>query len=161
MEQVWPKVLEKIPHAEFHIAGRNTPDWLLNRNWKNVTIHGEVPDAADFINAHNVMLVPLFSGSGMRVKILEGMALGKVVLSTHLGLEGIHAEHNKNVLIADEVEHFVAEIVNCFSNPQLIQTIGKAALEFIHQYYDNVAIARRLLASYKELVGNVSLIRNA
>lgn len=151
LEHVWPKVLETTPHAQFHIAGRNTPDSMLNGNWKNVTIHGEVPDAADFINSHDVMLVPLFSGSGMRVKILEGMALGKVVLSTNLGLEGIHAEHRKDVLIADDIENFTNEIIHCYNNPGIISDIGTAAIEFIHKYYDNVSIANRLLDFYKEL----------
>lgn len=152
LEKVWPLVLKKIPEATFHIAGRNTPESLLNANWKNVVIHGEVPSATDFINAHDVMLVPLFSGSGMRVKILEGMALGKVVLSTTLGLEGIHANHGKEVLIADNVNDFAQEIINCFEQNDRTVNIGHAAKEFIHEYYDNLSIAKRLLAFYRELI---------
>jgi len=151
LEKVWPKVLEKVPTATFHIAGRNTPESLLNGNWKNVVIHGEVPSATEFINAHDVMLVPLFSGSGMRVKILEGMALGKVVLSTTLGLEGIHAKHGKEVLIADEVNDFAQEVINCFEKTEQTARIGAAAKEFIHEYYDNLSIAKRLLEFYKQL----------
>lgn len=153
LEEVWSKVLAKVPNAEFHIAGRNTPDSLKNGNWKNVIIHGEVPSAADFINAHDVMLVPLFSGSGMRVKILEGMALGKVVLSTDLGLEGIAATHNENALIANEPDAFAEEIIRCYKNRALIDQIGREAVRFIHQEYDNIAIAQRLLTFYKVLKG--------
>lgn len=153
LQNVWSKVLEKAPDAEFHIAGRNTPDSLKNQNWKNVIIHGEVPVAADFINSHDVMLVPLFSGSGMRVKILEGMALGKVVLSTDIGLEGIHAEHGKNVLIANDVEGFVNEIVQSYNSPELTKNMGQAAVEFIHDNYDNISIGKKLLNFYNKLIG--------
>lgn len=157
LEKVWPKVLEQVPNAVFHIAGRNTPASLLEKEWKNVVIHGEVPDAADFINSHDVMLVPLFSGSGMRVKILEGMALGKVVLSTDLGLEGIHAKHKEQVLIANSVNNFVQEIVFCYQNPDSIRAMGTAAADFIHTYYDNVSIGRHLLDFYTELIGSKSV----
>ncbi len=157
LEKVWPKVLEKAPQAVFHIAGRNTPENLLAKEWKNVVIHGEVPDAADFINSHDVMLVPLFSGSGMRVKILEGMALGKVVLSTDLGLEGIHAKHGEQVLIANTVADFVNEIIICSQQPNMIQAIGTAASDFIHEYYDNLSIGKRLLDFYSELISSPSV----
>ena len=73
----------------------------MNLNKKNVIVYGEIPDAGKFINEHSIMIVPLLSGGGMRAKILEGMAHGKVVLSTALGLEGIDAKHKKDVLIAD------------------------------------------------------------
>ncbi|MBL4650089.1 MAG: glycosyltransferase family 4 protein [Aureispira sp.] len=154
LDKVWPKVLEQVPNAVFHIAGRNTPASLLTKASKNIVIHGEVPDAADFINSHDVMLVPLFSGSGMRVKILEGMALGKVVLSTDLGLEGIHAKHEEQVLIANTVHDYVKEIVTCYQNPESIQVMGAAATDFIHAYYDNLSIGKRLLSFYTELIGS-------
>lgn len=157
LNEVWPKVLQQVPNAVFHIAGRNTPDSLLEKEWKNVVIHGEVACAGAFINAHDVMLVPLFSGSGMRVKILEGMALGKVVLSTDLGLEGIHATHGKEVLIANDAHTFAKEIIYCYKNPALIKSIGRAANDFIHEYYDNVSIANRLLNFYNELAGSESV----
>jgi glycosyltransferase involved in cell wall biosynthesis len=157
LDKVWPKVLEQVPNAVFHIAGRNTPDSLLTKASKNIIIHGEVPDAADFINSHDVMLVPLFSGSGMRVKILEGMALGKVVLSTDLGLEGIHAKHKEQVLIANTVKDYVNEIVACYQNPNSIQVIGTAAADFIEEHYDNLSIGKRLLDFYTELIGSKSV----
>ena len=152
LEKVWPKVLKKAPHAEFHIAGKNAPDYLLNGQWDQVFVHGEVPDAAAFINQHDVMLVPLFSGSGMRVKILEGMALGRVVLSTQLGLEGIHAKHQENVLIADTVADFSQQILSCIEHPQIIKLLSKKAVQFVQQHYDNVVIAQDLLVFYQQLL---------
>lgn len=159
LKEVWSQVLKAVPNAVFHIAGRNTPQMLLAQEWKNVIVHGEVPDAADFINSHDVMLVPLFSGSGMRVKILEGMALGKVVLSTNLGLEGIHATHGKEVLIANNAADYASEIIHCYQNPGFIQKMGTAAIGFIHKYYDNVLIADHLLTVYRKLVASEAIPR--
>lgn len=153
LEQVWSKVLARIPNAEFHIAGRNTPDELKKQASKQVIIHGEVGSATDFINAHDVMLVPLFSGGGMRVKILEGMALGKVVLSTSVGLEGIHAKHQSEVLIADSAEAFAEAIIQCYQSPEHTQEMGSAARAFIQKNYDNHSIAERLLATYSAITG--------
>ncbi|MFK7799786.1 MAG: glycosyltransferase family 4 protein [Aureispira sp.] len=152
LEKVWPRVLEQQPQAHFHIAGRNTPQAWLEKTWPNVTIHGEVHSATEFIQAHDVMLVPLFSGSGMRVKILEGMALGKVVVSTSLGLEGIAAGHNKEVFIADTVEAFVQVLVQCQQMPQALPQIGAAAVDFLHEHYDNVRVAEKLLLRYQQLL---------
>ncbi len=150
LQEVWPQVLAQVPEATFHIAGRNTPLELKNGHWENVYIHGEVNSAADFINSHQVMLVPLFSGSGMRVKILEGMALGRVVLSTSLGLEGIAAKAGKEVLIADTAAEFVAEMVKCVQQKKEIEEIGGRATAFIKTNFDNVNIAKNLVDFYQK-----------
>jgi len=110
LENVWEKLLVRFPNLKFHIAGRHTPSSLMNLKMKNVKVYGEIPDANQFINAHSIMVVPLLSGGGMRAKILEGMALGKVILSTTLGLEGINAEHQKEVLVADTPEQIIENI---------------------------------------------------
>ncbi len=149
LDNVWGKLQQRFPKLTLHVAGRNTPDSIRHINKPNVTIHGEVPDAADFINEHSVMIVPLLSGSGMRAKILEGMALGKVVVTTSMGLEGVNAAHRKEVLVADTVEEFI----NCFqfcieSNGQLSK-IGQSAQAFVVENYDNLSVARDLLKVYE------------
>lgn len=158
LEEVWPIVLERLPEAELHLAGRNASSaWIAGvAQHSNVVVHGEVSSAAAFINQHAVMLVPLFSGSGMRVKILEGMALGKTVISTSLGLEGIHATPGKEVLVADQAGAFADAMVRCYQQPELLHQIGEQAVRFLHEHYDNQAVARRLLAHYQQLVQSTS-----
>ncbi len=151
--------LNKVWHdyggeIKFHIAGRNTPESLLNLNKENVVVHGEVDDAIEFISSHPIMIVPLFSGSGTRVKILEGMALGKVVITTSQGLEGIEAKHNKHVLIADTKEDFVKCIDEALMNTSLRSRLGKAGRAFVEKYYDNDAIAQTLIKKYKKLLAS-------
>lgn len=154
LEQVWPELHRQNPELEFHIAGRNTPNDLLNLNLDNVTVHGEVPNAIDFINRYEVMVVPLFSGSGMRVKILEGMALNKAIVTTTLGMEGIGAKHNKELIIADTSEEFIDSVISIFSDDVNRQRIADQALAFVKEQYDHAQIAEKLIEKYEYLVAN-------
>ena len=149
---VWPSLSKAQPDLKFHIAGRNTPPELMNLNVKNIVIHGEVPNAVDFINAHNVMIVPLFSGSGMRVKILEGMALKKTIVTTALGMEGIDATHGKELLVADQPDAFKDAVILALQDQHLRESIGQSAQEFVSQYYDHTTIASKLIEKYSQLL---------
>ena len=149
---VWPSLSKAQPDLKFHIAGRNTPPDLINLHVKNIVIHGEVPNAVDFINAHNVMIVPLFSGSGMRVKILEGMALKKTIVTTTLGMEGIDATHGKELLVADQPDTFKEAVILALQDQHLRESIGQSAQEFVSQYYDHTTIASKLIEKYSQLL---------
>lgn len=149
--KVWNQV-KPATGLTLHIAGRNTPDWLHRSRMKNVVVHGEVADAVEFINGHSIMVVPLLSGSGMRAKILEGMALGKVVMTTRLGLEGIDAHHGREVLIADTPKEFAALLTRYAADPKKMEEIGRRARKFVVEHYDSEAIARRLAAVYASLM---------
>jgi len=151
LDNIWDAVLQHHPQLQLHVAGRNTPQWLMDKRWKNVTFHGEIPDAEEFINQHSVMIVPLLAGSGMRAKILEGMALGKVVLSTSLGLEGIPAKDRQEVLVANTTEEFIKAIQFCYSSNGQLNNIGQKAREFVGQHYDNQHIAQKLLDTYNSI----------
>ncbi len=144
----WPKIRTAFPELTLHLAGRNTPDHLYKLAPQKVTVHGEVPDAQVFINQHPIMIVPLLSGSGMRVKILEGMALGRVVITTSIGLEGIEAEHKKEVLIADTTEEWFDCLKFCQENREQLPSIGLAARDLIKRSYDNLEIGQRLLKRF-------------
>jgi polysaccharide biosynthesis protein PslH len=154
-KEVWPLIQKKNRNIRLNIAGRNTPEDLVVNKIPNINIVGEVNDAIDFINSHTIMIVPLLSGSGMRVKILEGLALGKTVITTSLGLEGINAEHEKHLLIADTPEEFKNAILRAYNDATLRYKIGKNAKEFIHTHFDQVVIAKNLFLKYQELITNV------
>ena len=117
-----------------------------------MVVHGEVDDAKQFIQENHVMLVPLFSGSGMRVKILEGMALGKTIISSSIGLEGIHATDKKEVLIANNPDEFIAQIDFCMKHSAERIQIGRDASTFIQDHFNTHQIARRLVDVYQELI---------
>ncbi len=150
LNHVWQPLQKRFPKLSLHIAGRNTPASLRQLQLPNVKIYGEVPDAEAFINQHSVMVVPLLSGSGMRAKIIEGMALGKVVVTTSMGLEGIDAKHRKEVLVADSVQEFIDCFEFCIESNGQLQQLGHSAKEFVNEKYDSQSVARRLLEVYRE-----------
>ncbi|HRD37448.1 MAG TPA: glycosyltransferase family 4 protein, partial [Bacteroidia bacterium] len=81
--------------------GRDMPEKFRKLNLPNVMVIEKVADSKTFYNEHEIMLVPLLSGSGLRIKIIEGMAYGKPIVSTAIGAEGIKYTHGKNILIAN------------------------------------------------------------
>jgi glycosyltransferase involved in cell wall biosynthesis len=155
LDKVWAKLSKRNPNLSLHIAGRNTPKWISQLKRKNVKVYGEVPCAHKFINEHSIMVVPLLSGSGMRAKILEGMSLGKVVLTTPIGLEGIHAKDKKEVLIAETVAEFEKAINYCYQNKNKLERIGRRAKEFVSTSYDSDELAKDLIKEYSSLMVEV------
>ncbi len=150
LNEVWPGVHNQFPGLELHIAGRNTPPDLYRWSKSKVLIHGEVKDAREYINQHPMMIVPLLSGSGMRAKILEGMALGKVVITTSMGLEGIDATHRKEVLVADTPEEFLECFGLCLNDRDKMLEISQNAQSFVSEHFNNYELAKDLIHSYKD-----------
>ncbi|RMG79491.1 MAG: glycosyltransferase [Bacteroidetes bacterium] len=149
LREVWPVFSQKYPDIRLEIAGRHAPPHLGKNLPRNVRLRGEVADARAFMNAHSAMIVPLFSGSGIRVKILEAMALGRTVISTPVGMEGIAAKHRKEILTAATRDEFLKELSFCATRPERILEIGRAARAFILDRFDNLELARRLLTAYE------------
>ncbi|MFZ1752049.1 MAG: glycosyltransferase family 4 protein [Saprospiraceae bacterium] len=156
IDKVWPALSSRFPNLKFHVAGRNTPDSLKNLNIENIIVHGEVDNAVDFVDTYRMMIVPLFSGSGMRVKILEGMALGKIVITTTLGKEGIQAEDGKHILIADTPQAFMHQISSVLSGQVPQSQISDSARKFVEDHYDHGVNAGKLLDRYKSLKNDPS-----
>jgi len=152
LNHVWKNLNGNDNDLILHIAGRNTPEWISNLRMDGVKVYGEIPNARKFINQHQVMVVPLFSGSGMRVKILEGMALGKTVITTTIGLEGIGAKNGLEVLIADNPEEFIQAVSLCKNDPEKCRAIGQNAKAFIQGNYDRKVIAKNLVDTYSEII---------
>ncbi len=149
VDQVWPEIKQKRPELPFYIAGRNAPGWLeAYLSKKPVTYLGEIEDAEKFIRETAIMVVPLFSGSGMRVKIIEGMALGKTIVTTSIGAEGIPVQHLENIVVEDTAEGFVKRIIQLIDEPHLFNAIGSNATRFIHKNFDNMKVCKELSDFY-------------
>ena len=116
----------------------------------NIVFVGEVADAYEFMNSKSVMIVPLFSGSGMRVKIIEGMALGKSIVTTPIGAEGIDVQHRRHLLIAENSTDFVQAVSELIEDQELFRETGRNAIEFIHENFDNLATADKLIGFYQQ-----------
>jgi glycosyltransferase involved in cell wall biosynthesis len=104
------------------------------------------------MQAHPVMVVPLFSAGGMRVKIIEGMAMGRAVISTTIGAEGIACTNGLDVLLADDAPTFVAQMVGLVDAPERARSIGHAAHELVVERYSEAAIASDLSRFFNDLL---------
>lgn len=154
LNDVWPLVLERFPDITFTIAGRSIPPFIAQRTDKNLIIVGEVASANDFILSKDIMIVPILSGSGVRVKIIEGMALGKTIITTSIGAEGLSVENGKNILVADTPEEFVDAIAKCVNTPDICAILGENARNFVALNHNNEVITHHLTEFYDALIHN-------
>ena len=151
IDEVLPKTVEKVPEFVYHLAGRSMPEWLTSIQNPHVDVIGEVPDAKAFVANHDVAIVPLLSGSGIRIKIIESMAMGKTVITTRVGAEGILYDEDVNIIIAENKAKMVEAIRSINENPQTAIEIGKAARKLVEETYDNRKIIARLLMFYEQI----------
>lgn len=148
LRNVWPEVHLQFPQLRYYLAGREMPLWMRKVDLPNVVVLGEVDDAIAFIASKSVMIVPLFSGSGIRIKIIEGMAAGRTVISTTVGAEGIGSKHREQILLADNACTFFDMISLCIENPVLCRRIGQQAREWVSTRFDRKELIDRLTGFY-------------
>jgi glycosyltransferase involved in cell wall biosynthesis len=151
MKDSWPLIHENHPNVKLYIAGRNMPDEIKKYCTDHVIISGEVADAREFMNSKEIMIVPLLSGSGMRLKIVEGMALGKVIISTTVGAEGIGCKNLKNIMIADTALEFAEIVGKMIDDKKFADEISSNAISFVHQNFDNNKFCQKLVYNYRLL----------
>lgn len=158
LHHVWPAIQQLDAGIIFHLAGKNIPKQFIITGDKTFILEGEVVNALEFMAKQHVLIVPLLSGSGMRVKIIEAMALGKCVIATSIAAEGINYHHDKNILIADKEDDFYKQILRCFTDKTLITKIGEGARKLVEKNHDDTKIRLALLKVYQDLCGTNSLI---
>lgn len=152
IEEIWPDIEKLNSELRFYIAGKSMPQHFYDYDSDNLVVEGEVFDAVEFMNSKAIMIVPLLSGSGMRVKIIEGMAMKKCVIATTHAAEGLNCENGKDILIADTADEFYRCILQCITHPNRWREIGENARRMVERDHELVSISRRMLKVYKRLV---------
>jgi glycosyltransferase involved in cell wall biosynthesis len=154
LREVWPQAHRELPELTLHIAGTAPPAHLTSRpeGQDNVFIHGFVESAPDFMQAYDLMLVPLLSGGGMRIKIVEGMALGKAILSTTIGAEGIDAQDGEELLLRDGPAAWLDALRDYYHGRLPLAAIGAAAAEVAQARYSTEAVAQGFVALYRQAI---------
>jgi glycosyltransferase involved in cell wall biosynthesis len=127
IDKVWGSVLHQHPTAKFYIAGKAMPDELKKLEEKNIINLGEVDDAKTFMEKHPLMIAPIFSGGGLKIKIIEAMAMGKIVVCNPEAATGIPITDKVNILLADSSLAFIDVISECFNHVQELPQIGRNA----------------------------------
>lgn len=134
--EIVPRIIKKYPDFSFQFAGRNMPAYLKNQQSAAFNCKGEVADAQTFTQEHKILIVPLRAGSGIRVKTLEAMAIGKIVISTSVGIQGIKAENKIHFLLANNAREFADAWQWCLENKEAASTIGRNAQILVREYYN-------------------------
>ena len=150
LEKVWPIIIRKRPATTFALGGRDLPASIANRHLTGVTVVGPVQSMPDFISRGRVVAIPLLAGSGMRIKIVENMALGKAMVSTPVGAEGIELKDSANILLADNPAAFAQNIIDLLENPEKRQSVATAARSNVEEHYNTFRLGRQLLDFYQK-----------
>lgn len=134
---VWPRVKAEVPGARLTIAGKNPPGEVKALEADpSVRVTGYVVDPLPYLEQAGAFIVPLFAGSGMRVKILDGWRLGLPVISTTIGAEGIEYREGENILIADDPEAFAAAVVRVLRDGGLNAALRVNGRRWVEERYD-------------------------
>ena len=151
LDEVWPLLNSKFSAISCSLAGRKMPPFLLSRSNGNLGIEGEISNVSEFIGNKNIAVIPLLSGSGMRVKIVEALAFGKVVITTSLGATGIPFDDGVNILIANTPTEFADKISMLEAKPSLITEIGAKGRKLAETVFDLKSLSSKLTYFYSNL----------
>ncbi|TNE53179.1 MAG: glycosyltransferase [Bacteroidetes bacterium] len=146
IKEIGPELYKILPEARIHIAGSNMSRSMKKLKSKNLVIHGRVKDTREFISKHGTMIVPLKSGSGVRIKILEALGVGVPIISTDKGKEGIGIHTKKHFLSANMVEEFLVQMKFLYKSKEERIRLGNNGREFIREDYGLNKISEKLSA---------------
>jgi glycosyltransferase involved in cell wall biosynthesis len=152
LDEVMPLIQEQRPEVELSIVGRGGAGELHRFRRAGVVVTGEVPDVRPHLEQAAVVVVPIRMGGGTRLKVLEGLALERPMVSTSLGCEGIAVENDQHLLIADGAEAFAAAVLRLFDDPELSRQLGRNGRELVRRDYSWDAAGTRLEALYDRVL---------
>jgi polysaccharide biosynthesis protein PslH len=152
VEKIWPRVVEAHPGARLKIMGAKPPRSLQLLAGPRVELTGFVPDLRPHLAAAAAVVVPLRLGGGTRLKIVEAMAMGKAIVSTTLGAEGIEAISGRDLLIEDQPEAFADAVNRLLGDPELAARIGQSARSLAVRRYSWSDAALALEGFYRGIL---------
>jgi polysaccharide biosynthesis protein PslH len=150
---IWPGILNKVPKARFRIVGRNPDRRLFALAGDSVEVTGSVPSVGEHLREAAVVVVPLRIGGGTRLKIYEAMAVGKAVVSTTVGAEGLDVHAGQDLILADSARVFSESVIALLENPEMRRRMGQAALATSGKY-GWVVVGDRFREVLRRVVGS-------
>lgn len=153
LDDIWPRLERTHPRARLRLIGPRPVAELLRRQGPRVEVTGPVDDLRPHLAEAAAIVVPLRVGGGTRLKVLEAMAMGKAVVSTTLGAEGIGVSHERDLLLADEPEAFAASVGRVLDDAALARRLGDSARALAERDYSWTAIGAGFERFLLELVG--------
>jgi glycosyltransferase involved in cell wall biosynthesis len=146
IEKVWDKVHESHPSWSFHIGGRNASERFKESLPPTITFEGEINDADGFIESCNIVIVPLFTGSGIRIKLIEAVSKGIPVVTTTTGARGLPGDYQNAVLIADNKTEFFQALSTLCSNSKKREEIGQNGFQYCKEHFEMKQVAKSFIS---------------
>ena len=154
-KSILPLIRKEIPGLKMFIVGKNPSDEIRRLSMDNaVIVTGFVEDIRPFITQSSVCVFPLRAGGGFRNKIAEAMAMGKPVVASSMGVEGLTVFPENNIMIADDPGQFSEKILELLRNKELRDRMGCAAREFVVRRYSWEIITKSYEKLYERIVRN-------
>ncbi len=150
---VWPIVEKQMPAAIFYMAGKNMPEAYKSWDTESFRVIGEVKNAHDFAATKSLLIVPLQSGSGIRMKTIEAMLQGKAVVTTSIGAQGLPIINGIHCIIADTAHDFAMAILLLLKDTPMREKMGLAAKTCMLDHFDNKAVSMQWLNCYQSMLG--------
>jgi glycosyltransferase involved in cell wall biosynthesis len=152
-EAIFPRVRRSVPEARFLVAGRNpAPDFVASfAGIPGMSFTGTVADMRAVIAKAAVSVAPMRIGSGTRLKILEAAALGKAVVATTIGAEGLDFVAGREIMLADEPDHFSRQVADLLQDPERRDALGSAARARTEELYGLRALEGALATTFLRL----------
>lgn len=151
--EIFPKIQKNIPKVLLYIVGKSVDKSISNLEIADtVFVTGFVDDVRPFYAKGTVFIVPLRSGGGMRLKILEAMAMGKAIVSTTIGAEGIRVTHGQDILLADDPASFADSVCLLLKDPDLRKQLGHNARKLVVSRYTWEQSVELLEKAYEKVV---------
>jgi len=159
VRSILPLIRQEIPQVTFKIVGRAPSEKLRSAmaSEPGVQVTGRVEDIRPYVHEGSVYIVPLRIGSGTRLKIFEAMAMGKAIVSTTLGAEGLPVNDGRDILIADTREAFAQKVISLLRDAEERERLGAAARQLVEQRYSWSSVASEFDLVLRRLVAQESL----
>lgn len=156
-DAILPLIARRHPDIRFVIVGdKPTPEVLGLARRPHVNVTGRVPDVRPYFADCAAVVVPLRSGAGTRLKILEAMAMQRAVVSTGQGAEGLEVTHGVNILVGDTPETIASHLCRVVENPEIREQLASAGRQLVHTRYDWRCCFRELDRLYQAVTSGSS-----
>src|SRR5918996_1790643 len=156
LDAIWPRVRARCPAASFTMIGRGTAGTAADSgrlsSRAGVTAHGYVPDVRPHFANADCVVVPIRFGGGTRVKILDAWAMGRAVVSTSAGCEGLQARDGENILVRDTPEEFSEAVSEVLAHAELRRHLGDSGRRTVEELYSWDRLGSELRGLYRRLI---------
>jgi polysaccharide biosynthesis protein PslH len=162
LADVWPLISRRYPESTFHLIGKNSVDEKLRfESHPGVRCEGYVPDIRPSFAEAECSVVPLRVGGGTRLKILDAWSMGKAIVSTSIGCEGLETADGRNILIRDDAKGFADAVVQILNDAELRNRLGHEGRMTVEKHYAWPIVGRHLSSLYMELIEGEPAVASA